>query len=260
MNNRQENDVGRKYGYVYVATCTAICYLKDDGKTCCPVKIGKTNDYDDRMAQFNSAVPIDFVIHRLLRVPLESMQDLESRIHAALKDFRIRGEKTEFFTCDLKEAMNVSLRELQILAKKEKWKRGLDYQKEDNLLQYGRSASSKRKLREEIESGKVKFKYASKDVIAFGRHHGKAFILLAGSQIQKIASPKFEASKPTSYREHWLDVVQNRLDRHGLLKEDYPCSCPSEAATIVCASRRNGNGWARVENETETIGKYRGKR
>lgn len=259
MNNQHEKNMEGKYGYVYVATSKAICYVKDDGETCCPVKIGKTNDYDDRMAQFNSAVPIDFVIHRLLRVPLEAMQELESRIHAALKAFRIRGEKTEFFTCDLKEAMNVSLKELQSLAKKEKWKRGSDYQKEDNLLQYGRSASSKRKLREEIESGKVKFTYASKGVIAFGRHLGKAFILLAGSQIQKSPAPSFEASKPKIYREHWLEIVQNKLDKHGLLKEDYPCSCPSEAATIVCACRRNGNGWARVENETETIGKYRGK-
>ena len=44
-----------------------------------------------------------------------------------------------------------------------------------------------------------------------------------------------------------------------LFASKYRLCLPSEAATIVCACRRNGNGWARVENETETIGKYRGK-
>lgn len=261
MNNRQENNVEGEYGYVYVATCKAICYVKGDGETCCPVKIGKTNDYDDRMAQFNSAVPIDFVIHRLLRVPVAAMHELESRIHTALKTFRIRGEKTEFFTCSLKDAMNVALLELQTLAKREKWKRGLDYQKEDNLLQYGRSASSKRRLREEVESGEVQFQYVSKEVTAWGKFAdgGKKFVILAGSQVQKTSAPSFDTSEPKIYRTHWLEAC-TKLDSNGRLKVDYLCSCPSEAATIVCACRRNGNGWKRVGTKDETIGKYRGKK
>jgi hypothetical protein len=66
-----------------------------------PFKIGKANNVEQRLAQFQTSWPVKLLLIEYRAVPRAEVLSIESRIHKTLAEYRMQGE---WFSCDLATA------------------------------------------------------------------------------------------------------------------------------------------------------------
>ena len=94
---------------------------------------------------------------------------------------------------------------------------------------------------------------------ATARCENGEFVIQPGAHIRREPVKSFLTSKPDAYHNEWLKLMR-KSDGTGVIKDRIPCTSPAMAASIVCASSRNGNDeW--VDNNwlgdrQHTLGEY----
>ena len=134
------------------------------------------------------------------------------------------------------------------------------------FVQLGRSAQKMKTLKKNLEGGKIVFTcrndklgYNATAKYEKGVYKEGDFVIEKGAQIRINPAPKFLISKPDKYHETWQELM-DRSRGTGKIEVPIPCLSPAMAASIVCASVRNGNDeW--VDNNwlgdrQHTLGEY----
>lgn len=230
----------KKTGFVYIAKSECIRVLNG----ICPVKIGSACDLYNRIGNLDTAVPIDFKI--LMTAETEDYKGLEKEVHRELGEFRYSqggdGNNTEFFTCDECKAKAV----LRKLGMSSKYKAKFC----TRFVQLGRSAQKMKTLKKDLEGGKIVFtcrndKLGYNATAKYEIHGGELKFVISSqedqvTQIRTSPTPSFLTHEPHSWHERWQTLMKDS-DNTGMIKGPIICSTPAEAASIVCASIRNGN-------------------
>lgn len=190
-------------GYVYIISNPCIRYEYTEGgtkKTVCPVKIGIAKDVELRLGTLNTSLPENFAHH--MSVCADDPRAVENVLHEYLRDFRILtkdGEKTEFFTCTIDQAIE----QLKKVAKHMHLK---EYRINTKTLE-GRSASKIKTNQKKVTKGRKKTNIKkSKTGIAapftFSAAHvpvGAKVKFVYGGKLAKVVDDKHVIYKGSTY-------------------------------------------------------------
>lgn len=235
-------------GFVYIVQSECIQVNDPAGELRCPVKIGSACDLYNRIGTLDSAVPIDFKI--IMTAETSDYKKLEADVHDKLNQWRFpQGSKsTEFFTCSIKVAKD-ALREVGM---RRKYKATFC----TRFVQLGRSAQKMKRLKSDLESGKIEFtcKNTKLGYDATAKYENGEFVIQPGAKIRKDPVKSFLTRPPYKYHKRWKSLMASY--ETGLIKKPIKCSGPAEAASIVCASIRNGNDEWVAKDGQHTLGEY----
>lgn len=215
-----------KPGYVYILTNPCIRYTYKEGgveRSISPVKIGMTTrGIEDRVGALNTSLPENFVHH--MSVYAQDPKAVENVVHRLLegKGYRIEtkaGEKTEFFKCSVKEAIealrqtakDMHLKEYKFHKEKLKGRcaSNMKYNAKKKVSRSRSSVSCR-----EAWHGKTQF---AKLIARRGGNEGSFGVIL------RYLAPKNSTSRlPCRQDGRWRDLLEGagvKFDRHDFVTD-----------------------------------------